>query len=112
LTLFQNDPAKVILWLMLCQQWPHATARMLDWLHDHRVRDVVNMGYVYSQIAVILDDKTTGKRHAQLDYDNHPLDVLMEKYGGYLTNKDVEVLQGLTLNFHPTLAREMREFFE
>lgn len=109
---FQADPAKVILWLTLCQQWPHATAMMLDWIHDNRGQQPANLAQVYEHVAAVLDDPHSGQRHAELDYDNRALDRLMEKYGAYLTEEDIRRLQGLTLNFHPTLAREMREFID
>lgn len=106
----EEAPAKVILWLMLCQQWPHATANMLDALR-RSPNSKIDLETLYGMVADTLDDDPTG-RHAMLDYDNYVLDEVIAQYGKHVTTEVVERFQSLTLNFHPAVEKEVRAFLD
>lgn len=97
-------PAKLLLWLILSQQWPYATAMILD--ARRRIDDeAVTLERLYEVVADALDDDL---RHRRLDYDNLVLDEMIEHYGKHITGADIDILQRLTINFHPALADEIR----
>lgn len=109
-TVVEEAPAKMILWLLLCQQWPYATANLLDALR-RSPDSAINLEELYRQVALGLDKDATG-RHKMLDYDNYVLDEIIAQYGKHITGKDIFTMQSLTLNFHPALATEIRAFLE
>lgn len=109
ITVVEEAPAMVVLWLLLCQQWPYATAHLLDALRRAPANQAVNLQELYATIADKLDNDP---RHRQLDYDNFTLDDLMRHYGTYITGADIHRLQALTLNFHPALTGEIRAFLD
>ena len=106
LTLVEQAPAKAILWLLLCQQWPYAIAMMLDVLRRNTAE---HLAALYAEVADTLADDLTG-RHDLLDYDNYVLDEIIATYGRHLTADDIHQLLSFTLNFHPALAGEIRAF--
>lgn len=109
ITVVEEAPAMMVLWLLLCQQWPYATARLLDALRRAPANQAVTLQELYATIAERLDDDA---RHRQLDYDTFVLDDLLRHYGTYITGGDIHRLQDLTLNFHPALANEIRAFLD
>lgn len=109
-TVVEDVPAKVILWLMLCQQWPHATANMLDALR-RSPEAKMDLETLYSKVADTLDDDPTG-RHSMLDYDNFVLDEVIAQYGKHVTSDDIYQVQSLTLNFHPSVEKEVKAFLD
>lgn len=104
----EEAPAKMILWLLLCQQWPYATANLLDALR-RSPHATITLEALYAQVALGLDKDDSG-RHRMLDYDNYVLDEVIAQYGKYITGNDIQAMQNLTLNFHPALATEIRGF--
>jgi hypothetical protein len=106
----EEVPAKVILWLILCQQWPHATANMLDALR-RSPNSNIDLETLYGMVAETLDDDPTG-RHEMLDYDNYVLDEVIAQYGKHVTSEVVEKFQNLTLNFHPAVEKEVGAFLD
>jgi Cdc6-like AAA superfamily ATPase len=107
----EDDPAKVILWLLLCQQWPYATAQMLKVMLDEETTGPDNLEDAYQIVAPELDG---GQRdhHRRLDFNNAMLDEIIEKYGAYIVQDDIHILQTLTVHFHPALAEELRAFMD
>lgn len=101
-----QNPAKVILWLLLAQQWPYAMATILDAM---RRNECTHLEELYAIVEDKLDDDP---RHEVLDYDNFVLDDVMEHYGRFITTNDIHELQSLTLNFHPALSSEIRAFLD
>lgn len=106
--LSQISPPKVILWLLLSQQWPYATAMILDALRRLEGKET-NLERLYELVADTLDQDA---RHRKLDYDNFVLDELIQHYGKHISGEDIEALQILTLNFHPALVNEIRAYIE
>jgi hypothetical protein len=105
--LVERAPAKVVLWLLLAQQWPYAMACILD--AYRRTDDETDLEKLYDIVADKLDDDP---RHRALDYDNFILDDVIAHFGEHISGEDIHGLQALTLNFHPALASEIRAFMD
>lgn len=106
--LSEMTPPKLLLWLLLSQQWPYATAMILDALRRLEGKET-DLESLYELVADTLDQDS---RHRKLDYDNFVLDELIEHYGKHVSGEDIESLQILTLNFHPALVTEIRAYAE
>lgn len=109
LSLVESEPAKAILWLLLCQQWPLAMAQVLRAFHARPQRGALTLAQVYEEVASP-PLQTTRDKESTPDYEARVLKALIAQFGAALTADDIAALQGITLNFHPTLARELYEF--
>ena len=102
----QVPAAKLLLWLLLSQQWPYATAMILD--ARRRIEDEgITLARLYDVVADALDDD---KQHRKMDYDNLVLDEIIEHYGQHISGADIDTMQRLTIHFHPELAEEIRSY--
>lgn len=101
----EDEPAKLILWLILCQQWPTIATYIINNLNRGGNQ------FALSNVLEILDMDSL-EEFERFNYQYKRLQDLVDKYGDYLTNSDIRQMLPFTVNFNPALSPEIHLFLK
>ena len=107
-----DNPLVMILWLVICGQWPYTTHSMLSRFDKMSIEDIESLSdkdpLMYLLDEVKRNSDFSRNKQIKLDHDSELLDQLLHENKGLLTWSQLGDLRQFTINFNPAIEAELK----